>query len=190
MQISWITETWNFARLYWWESCPDAQSGGSRVPRRQGARCPQRKRGDLHQAGANPQYAPRSASTRIHRCLQHPATCPATELAEIHQAISANLHGKEIGEVFASIDQTPLASASVAQVHTATLVTGEEVVLKIRRPVSVGRSTRSRYRRSHGDAAGAQYRLGQRHGARTSAGFAMALREELDLSVEARAICA
>lgn len=61
---------------------------------------------------------------------------------EIHQAISANLHGKEIGEVFASIDQTPLASASVAQVHTATLVTGEEVVLKSDAPVSVGRSTR------------------------------------------------
>lgn len=44
---------------------------------------------------------------------------------------------KEIGPIsktFASVDQTPLASASIAQVHVATLKTGEEVVIKVQKP--------------------------------------------------------
>lgn len=42
--------------------------------------------------------------------------------------------GKKISEVFDDFDPKPLASASIAQVHTAKLKTGEEVVLKILRP--------------------------------------------------------
>jgi predicted unusual protein kinase regulating ubiquinone biosynthesis (AarF/ABC1/UbiB family) len=37
-------------------------------------------------------------------------------------------------EVFASLDATPLASASIAQVHAATLPTGDDVVVKVQRP--------------------------------------------------------
>lgn len=36
--------------------------------------------------------------------------------------------------IFSFIDQTPLASASIAQVHAATLVTGESVVIKVQKP--------------------------------------------------------
>ncbi len=42
--------------------------------------------------------------------------------------------GKPIGELFASFDETPLASASIAQVHPATLHNGKEVVVKVLRP--------------------------------------------------------
>ncbi|NMO01673.1 AarF/ABC1/UbiB kinase family protein [Gordonia sp. TBRC 11910] len=42
--------------------------------------------------------------------------------------------GKTPDEVFATFDPVPIASASIAQVHTATLPTGEEVVVKIQRP--------------------------------------------------------
>ncbi|HPW33945.1 MAG TPA: AarF/UbiB family protein, partial [Arenimonas sp.] len=42
--------------------------------------------------------------------------------------------GKSIGELFASFDETPLASASIAQVHPATLHNGKEVVVKVLRP--------------------------------------------------------
>ncbi len=43
-------------------------------------------------------------------------------------------YGKPANEVFKDFSSTPLASASVAQVHTATLWAGEEVVIKIIRP--------------------------------------------------------
>ncbi|HEV3251391.1 MAG TPA: ubiquinone biosynthesis regulatory protein kinase UbiB, partial [Puia sp.] len=42
--------------------------------------------------------------------------------------------GRPITEIFAEFDTTPLASASVAQVHAAKLLTGQEVVAKVLRP--------------------------------------------------------
>ncbi|MBX8486102.1 ubiquinone biosynthesis regulatory protein kinase UbiB [Pseudomonas cichorii] len=42
--------------------------------------------------------------------------------------------GAKISEVFSRFDVTPLASASVAQVHAARLKSGEEVVVKVVRP--------------------------------------------------------
>jgi ubiquinone biosynthesis protein len=42
--------------------------------------------------------------------------------------------GKPPGELFATLEPTPIASASVAQVHRATLPDGREVAVKVRRP--------------------------------------------------------
>ena len=42
--------------------------------------------------------------------------------------------GKTLEEVFERFDRTPLAAASIAQVHAAKLRTGEEVVVKVQRP--------------------------------------------------------
>lgn len=42
--------------------------------------------------------------------------------------------GGPVDEVFAKVEKKPLAAASIAQVHRATLKTGDEVILKIRRP--------------------------------------------------------
>lgn len=42
--------------------------------------------------------------------------------------------GKPIGELYARFDTTALASASIAQVHAATLHDGSEVVVKVLRP--------------------------------------------------------
>ncbi|WKK71514.1 AarF/UbiB family protein [Rathayibacter oskolensis] len=47
--------------------------------------------------------------------------------------------GRPIEEVFASIDETPLAAASVAQVHTARLLDGRDVVIKVQRPTARAR---------------------------------------------------
>jgi ubiquinone biosynthesis protein len=49
--------------------------------------------------------------------------------AQIEEAL-----GRKPEELFASIDETPLASASMAQVHTARLPGGEDVVIKVQRP--------------------------------------------------------
>jgi ubiquinone biosynthesis protein len=43
-------------------------------------------------------------------------------------------YGKRLSEVFTSFDETPIASASVAQVHFAVLPNGHEVAVKILRP--------------------------------------------------------
>lgn len=42
--------------------------------------------------------------------------------------------GKKIDEVFDSFDMKPKASASISQVHTAVLKTGEKVAIKVKRP--------------------------------------------------------
>jgi ubiquinone biosynthesis protein len=42
--------------------------------------------------------------------------------------------GRPLAQIFAVFDETPLAAASIAQVHAARLESGEEVVVKILRP--------------------------------------------------------
>lgn len=42
--------------------------------------------------------------------------------------------GCGISDTFKSFDETPLASASIGQVHRAVLINGQEVVVKVRRP--------------------------------------------------------
>jgi len=43
-------------------------------------------------------------------------------------------YGKPVTEMFAHFDETPLAAASISQVHPATLHDGTEVVIKVLRP--------------------------------------------------------
>ena len=50
------------------------------------------------------------------------------------RAIIEKAYGKSLSEVFASFDEQPLASASIAQVHCATLKDGSEVIVKVVRP--------------------------------------------------------
>jgi ubiquinone biosynthesis protein len=49
--------------------------------------------------------------------------------AEVERAL-----GKPVTELYAAFDTTPLASASIAQVHPATLHDGRQVVVKVLRP--------------------------------------------------------
>lgn len=53
--------------------------------------------------------------------------------SEIMESIERNL-GKPWTEVFSSIEETPLGSASIAQVYKATLIQGDVVAVKVRRP--------------------------------------------------------
>ena len=60
---------------------------------------------------------------------QVPPFDPARAVALIEEQL-----GAPIAKVFASFEQQPLASASVAQVHAARLHSGEDVVVKVIRP--------------------------------------------------------
>lgn len=53
---------------------------------------------------------------------------------ETARAIVEQALGRPVTEAFESFDTTPLASASIAQVHAATLAGGREVVVKVLRP--------------------------------------------------------
>ena len=107
-------------------------------------------------------------------------------------AIEQVLREERLGDAFAEIDHEPLASASIAQVHTARLRTGERVVVKVRRPDIGGLVDRDLdiiRRLAH--------RLEQRTAwartlgvVRLADGFATALREELDFRVEAQNLAA
>lgn len=58
---------------------------------------------------------------------------PPADTAEVHRLFKQEL-GATPGELFATFEEEPFASASIAQVHFATLHTGEDVVVKIQRP--------------------------------------------------------
>jgi ubiquinone biosynthesis protein len=49
-------------------------------------------------------------------------------------AIIEDAYGRSVDEVFERFDQEPLAAASIAQVHTAKLKAGHEVIVKVLRP--------------------------------------------------------
>lgn len=58
---------------------------------------------------------------------------PARPFAKLRKHVERQL-GRPISEVFAQISEQPLAAASLAQVHEATLTTGERVVIKVQYP--------------------------------------------------------
>jgi len=95
--------------------------------------------------------------------------------------------GAPIETLFASIDPEPLAAASVAQVHTATLLDGTPVVVKVQRPAAraqveadVDIVLRLARRAERHSRLGRDMRLES-----VARGFTASLLEELDYGIEA-----
>jgi ubiquinone biosynthesis protein len=120
--------------------------------------------------------------------LQHQAAF--VPWPEIEAVLTAEYGSAE--KVFDRFDREPLAAASVAQVHTARLVSGEEVVVKVRRPGVTGQVNRDldiirRLARTLERRTSWARSLGVKA---LAEGFAAALREELDFRIEARNLAA
>ena len=108
---------------------------------------------------------------------------------QIEQVLAAELGGTAM---FAGINREPLASASIAQVHAATLRTGERVVIKVLRPgvtylVERDLDIIARLARRTEARAGWARAIGV---ATLAEGYAVGLREELDFRIEAANLAA
>jgi len=77
-----------------------------------------------------PDLVPAAYVERLQKLQDHVSEVP---LDDIRRTVEASL-GAPIAEIFASFEEQPLASASIAQVHGATLKDGTAVVLKVQRP--------------------------------------------------------
>ncbi|PAU82032.1 kinase [Halovibrio salipaludis] len=79
---------------------------------------------------SSPTFFPREYVDEFQNCLDQTRPLP---YAVMERILREEL-GTAVDTEFTRIDRTPLASASIAQVHGARLTSGEEVVLKIQKP--------------------------------------------------------
>ncbi|WP_228254919.1 ABC1 kinase family protein [Aquirhabdus parva] len=79
---------------------------------------------------SSPSLFPREYVEEFQGCLDQTTPIPFSEI----QALLVDEFDRPLTEIFSHIEQKPLASASIAQVHAATLVTGEDVVIKVQKP--------------------------------------------------------
>jgi predicted unusual protein kinase regulating ubiquinone biosynthesis (AarF/ABC1/UbiB family) len=113
---------------------------------------------------------------------------PPADSAEIHKLFKQDL-GAAPSELFASFDEKPFASASIAQVHFATLHTGEDVVVKIQRPGIRRRVAADLQILKRFAQVVEMAKLGRRLSAQdVVADFADNLAEELDFRIEAQSM--
>ncbi len=81
-------------------------------------------------AAGRPDLIPAEYIRELQRLQDKVETVPYSVVKEL---VESSL-GKSIEDLFSSFDTLPLASASIAQVHAARTLTGEDVVLKIQKP--------------------------------------------------------
>lgn len=96
--------------------------------------------------------------------------------------------GRPLMDVFARLDTDPLAAGSIAQTHRAQLQTGEEVVIKIRRP-GIGRTIEADLRllsRLARFASGRFEDVARFHPEQILREFANSIHNELDFAIEGR----
>jgi len=135
---------------------------------------------------SSPGLFPDVLADELRACLDNVPPVPYSQIVEL---IEADL-GAHHDELFGSFDPVPMASASIAQVHAATLHDGTEVVVKVQRP-GIGRLLDSDLRILYKLAAGLDKVSAKGRMANPVAvveDFATTLSEELNFMVEARSM--
>jgi predicted unusual protein kinase regulating ubiquinone biosynthesis (AarF/ABC1/UbiB family) len=79
---------------------------------------------------SSPGLFPDALSSEFQKCLDR---VPPFPVEQVHRILEQDL-GKPPEQLFASFTPVPIAAASIAQVHAATLLSGEDVVVKVQRP--------------------------------------------------------
>ena len=79
---------------------------------------------------SSPSLFPADYVNEFQHCLDKTKALP---FKDIKKVLESELK-QPLDSIFSFIDEVPLASASIAQVHAATLVTGESVVIKVQKP--------------------------------------------------------
>mmetsp|Transcript_23335 Transcript_23335/g.73141 ORF Transcript_23335/g.73141 Transcript_23335/m.73141 type:complete len:535 (-) Transcript_23335:303-1907(-) len=79
---------------------------------------------------SSPTLFPEDFVLEFQKCLDQTTS---VDFATVKRIIEADL-GQPLSALYADVDPVPLASASIAQVHAATLKSGERVVIKVRKP--------------------------------------------------------
>lgn len=77
-----------------------------------------------------PDIMPEDFMTELLKLQDEVAPIPFSEVTRV----VTTQFNKPISELYSSIDETPVAAASIAQVHRAVTNSGEEVVIKVQRP--------------------------------------------------------
>ncbi|MDC5081996.1 AarF/UbiB family protein [Acinetobacter baumannii] len=80
---------------------------------------------------STPSLFPREYVEEFQGCLDQTPTLP---FSYIQGVLASEFEGRDLSQIFSYINETPLASASIAQVHAAKLTTGEDVVIKVQKP--------------------------------------------------------